>query len=353
MKTLYHYTILRNAKKIIESKKIKRATLNVPKDEKPICWLSTNTISEDSAYPNHSIETLIEIGYVRFVIRNTKTLKINNWNQLVKKANISPAMQHILTNSAGKYNEWFGTLKDIHLAHVEEVEIMDEHQNWVTVTQSELMDLEDKSETVLSAINTINVNLEDLHRDIGEDSQLLNIQQDLGNSQFPFNKNNNEENTMKKERDIEPLIKTKEYDKETRAMIDEVFEMVTTDCKWHCVDELELEIDEEVEYRFCDSNEYMDIFESVFGYRGGLNVLCSYGRIIYEDDRKIVLIHGHEINIGMMNWMTDFKQFEKLCNTIMGLTASEDGVECIVRDRDFAKETFDMVQNRINKRKAA
>ena len=140
MRKLYHYTKLENAKKIIASKKIKRTTLNVPKDEKPICWLSTNTFNETSAYPNVSIERLINIGYVRFMVKDVKFLKVSNWKKLIMKANISPQMQQgMLSYTEAKSSEWFGTLKDIPLALVQDIEYMDKNQNWVSITQDKLL----------------------------------------------------------------------------------------------------------------------------------------------------------------------------------------------------------------------
>lgn len=146
MKTLYHYTRLENAKKIIESKKIKRTKLNVPKDEKPICWLSINEFHEISAYPQLSLQELIDMGYVRFTVKDAKFLKIDYWKVIVKKANMQPLIQHSLsTKTEANSSEWYGTLKDIPLALVENIEYMNENQRWTSVTKDELLQLEMKS----------------------------------------------------------------------------------------------------------------------------------------------------------------------------------------------------------------
>ncbi len=168
--------------------------------------------------------------------------------------------------------------------------------------------------------------------------------------------NANEESTMNESENLESMYKLKEYDAHTRAFIDEVFQMVATECKWHCVDDLEFEIDEETKFVFCNTKEYMDTIKKIYGREGDRSNLMSYGRNyndIDDDWRKVVMIHGSEFNIGMMNWMSDFKQFEKLTNTIMELTASEQGLEYVIRDKDFAKEQFDMVQKMVQKQKAA
>ena len=166
----------------------------------------------------------------------------------------------------------------------------------------------------------------------------------------------NEENIMNEDRNLESMYMLKEYDAQTRAFIDEVFQMVATECKWHCLDDLELEIDEETKFVFCNTKEYMDTVKKIYGREGDRGNLMSYGRNyndIEDDWRKVVMIHGSEFNIGMMNWMSDFKQFEKLANTIMELAASGQGIEYVIRDHDFAKEQFEMVQQMVQKRKAA
>ena len=140
MKKLYHYTRLSNAKAIIKSKKIKRTTLNIPKKEKSICWLSTNTINETSAYPNNPIEQLIDNGYIRFTVKNAKFLKIDYWKKIAKKANMHPRSQEALaTTTEANPSEWYATLKDIPLALIEDIEYMDENENWISISKDELM----------------------------------------------------------------------------------------------------------------------------------------------------------------------------------------------------------------------
>ena len=168
--------------------------------------------------------------------------------------------------------------------------------------------------------------------------------------------NTNEESIMSEDRNLESMYMLKEYDTQTRAFIDEVFQMVATECKWHCLDDLELEIDEETKFVFCNTKEYMDTVKNIYGREGDRSNLMSYGRNyndIDDDGRKVVMIHGSEFNIGMMNWMSDFKQFEKLSNTIMELATSGQGIEYVIRDKDFAKEQFEMVQLMVQKQKVA
>ncbi len=159
-------------------------------------------------------------------------------------------------------------------------------------------------------------------------------------------KNNKKVNTMEKESTLRNLYTPKEYDRETGAFIYEVFQIVAKQCKYHSEDMFEIDSEEEIYFELYNSEDYMAECMSDDDF-------FTYGKTIYSDGAIYILIHGHESNIGMMNWMGDFKQFETLTNNIMELVASEHGVNCVIRDKDFAKEQFDMVQRMVQKRKAA
>ncbi len=143
MKTYYHYTQLKNAKKIIQSKNIIPASLYIPKDEKAINWLSTNEFNEASAYPNNPLTQMIEVGYIRFLVKDIKHLKIDYWKTIAKKANMSSQVQEDLINHSGDANpsEWYATLKKIPLACIEKIEYMDANQKWIPIIQDDLMSL--------------------------------------------------------------------------------------------------------------------------------------------------------------------------------------------------------------------
>lgn len=79
----------------------------------------------------------------------------------------------------------------------------------------------------------------------------------------------------------------------------------------------------------------------------------SYGRSYYDGEKQVVMIHGSEINIGMTKWMEDYKQFEKMVFTLMELSASDGYQQYVIRDKDFAKEEYEMVQKRLAEHKAA
>lgn len=144
MKIYYHYTRLENAKKIIQSKNIKPASLYIAKDEKAINWLSTNKFNEASAYPQIPLERMIEMGYVRFIVKDIKHLKIAYWKTIAKKANMSSEIQENLRNNPGGGNpsEWYATLKQIPLACIEKIEYMDNNQKWIPIDKNDLMSLD-------------------------------------------------------------------------------------------------------------------------------------------------------------------------------------------------------------------
>ncbi len=149
------------------------------------------------------------------------------------------------------------------------------------------------------------------------------------------------------------LSLVKEYDDATLSFAKELFTDVATDCKWHCIDELEIEMDENVEFHLYDTREYLEEIEKTFKYAVDRSELMSYGRSYYDGEKQVVMIHGSEINIGMTKWMEDYKQFEKMVFTLMELSASDGYQQYVIRDKDFAKEEYEMVQKRLAEHKAA
>ncbi len=161
-----------------------------------------------------------------------------------------------------------------------------------------------------------------------------------------------EENKVIKEKTIESMFEVKDYDAETRAFIDKVFRMVTSHCIVHCEEGLGIELDDEIDVALYNSEEYMAKCKSLFGENGS-SQLYTFGQFYFKDAERIVMIHGYEGSYGMMNWMSDFKQFEKLTNTIMELAASDRHMQYCIRDKDFSKKLFEEVQERVQKRNAA
>ena len=141
MAKYYHYTQLKNAKKIIQSKNIKPSSLHIEKDEKAMNWLSTNEFNEATAYPDNPLTQMIQVGYIRFLVKDIKHLKIAYWKTIAKKANMSPQVQEDLIKCSGDANpsEWYATLKKIPLACIEQIEYMDTNQKWIPITQNDLM----------------------------------------------------------------------------------------------------------------------------------------------------------------------------------------------------------------------
>ncbi len=169
------------------------------------------------------------------------------------------------------------------------------------------------------------------------------------------NQDNNkkiEGDTMREERTVESMTILKDYDTETTAFINNVFNMIANECRWHCEDEFDIELDEEIKIELCNTKEYMNKCDSIL-HLGGLDQLFTFGQYFYDSKGKVVLIHGHENTIGMMNWMSDFYQFNILVNTIMELAASDRHMQYYIRDKDFSKKLFEEVQERVQKRNAA
>ena len=145
----------------------------------------------------------------------------------------------------------------------------------------------------------------------------------------------------------------KKYDAKTKAYINEMFQMVARECVEHCVYDLEIEIDESIEFTLYNTKEYAEFLELTFGYKPDREDLLTYGTSYTIPDGKKVVMHGHEYNVGMMKWLEEFEWFEKMVNNLMGLAAGDGQTKYVFRDKDFAKELFDMVQNRVKKHNAA
>jgi len=150
---------------------------------------------------------------------------------------------------------------------------------------------------------------------------------------------------------IEELIVDENIDDATRAHADELFQTLATECKWHVIDELEFEeVDEETEYKLCSSREYIDNFQKLFGREPFFMEFTSYGQYYDDEDgHRTILIHGYPSNIGLTNWIEDETQFEKLVNALLELTAENYRQRVIIRDRDFAKVMFELIQEKHQK----
>ncbi len=163
-------------------------------------------------------------------------------------------------------------------------------------------------------------------------------------------------NEIEKAIERNPIIKrfmaTKEYDYKTLWFIYEVFDMVVEECIEHLSFSYGIDVNKKTEVALYNTDEYLFLQEDIFG-KGNVEIddIASYGCVTYDNFKtRLVIIHGHEHNIGMMNWMTDFNQFETLCNTIMELYS---GQEYIVEDEYFTKEMFEIVQLRAKTNNAA
>ena len=163
-------------------------------------------------------------------------------------------------------------------------------------------------------------------------------------------------NEIEKAIERNPMVKhfmaTKKYDNKTLQFIDEIFDMVVEECIEYLSFSYGININKETEVALYNTNEYLFLQEYILGEGNvGINNIATYGCVTYDNFMtKMVIIHGHESNIGMMNWMTDFNLFKTLCNTIMELYS---GQEYVVTDGYFTKEMFETVQHRTNTSKAA
>jgi hypothetical protein len=148
------------------------------------------------------------------------------------------------------------------------------------------------------------------------------------------------------------IFGVKAYDEKTLGLVYTIFDEVVQECINYCECDLELNVPEKIEVKLLNSDEYSNLLENVFG-DSGMAQMMAYGSSYTLHGKKYVHIHGCELNIGMTNWMNDFSHFTSLVNTIMSQIASSNSKQYIIRDKDFAKEQFEMVQGMVKKNKAA
>jgi hypothetical protein len=143
MKTYYHYTTVEKLNQIIASGYIKQATAFLStKKEKPITWVSTNPIWENSAtkaamdeFGNHFSLTFEEqleaFGCARIIVKDKG---YETWGKLKYLARIDLMVADELKEAGEKKgansNEWFGTLLRIYRKDWIRAEIY-EKDKWV------------------------------------------------------------------------------------------------------------------------------------------------------------------------------------------------------------------------------
>jgi len=144
-------------------------------------------------------------------------------------------------------------------------------------------------------------------------------------------------------------------DEETREFANKVFQLVAWECKYRVEDLLEFDFEDdygvEVEIENLDTEQYRERLESVFGYTNPEKMYTHY-HTYPEGDTQHILFHMHEVTFGTTKWMSDFNTFNRLLNMIMEAYADCASQRCIFRDKDFAKEKFELVQDMLEKNKA-
>jgi len=155
----------------------------------------------------------------------------------------------------------------------------------------------------------------------------------------------------KKTNGIKYMFEVKEYDTKTLEIVYSIFDKVVQECIDYCQCDLGLDVPEDVEVKLYNSDEYREFLDSLSFYKGPESMM-TYGSGYTINDKRDVFIHGCESNIGITNWLHEFRQFETLVNNIMSQVMSEGSREYIIHDKDFAKEQFEIVQAMLNKKSA-
>lgn len=148
-KKFYHYTREDYIPAIINSEVIKFEKYRFSESEKPIAWVSSNPIWENTAtkcysLPNGKLKSLtfdeqVEIsGCARIQIK--PTFKLHNWSTISKLANMrkehAKALEVAGKKMGGNPNEWFGSLVPIPIDEWLRIEIYQDGK-WIEIINFE------------------------------------------------------------------------------------------------------------------------------------------------------------------------------------------------------------------------